>query len=142
MAHSNKNLANKNSETKNNPDKVGDLEQLKVAVLVTDGVEEKELTEPVEFLKKHGAQVKLISDHSGYVQAFHHQDKTIQIPIDFTFEDPFAKPEYYDALLLPGGALNADTLRMNPHLCIFPEAPCIFYIILDSMVACEFSIFN
>ncbi len=85
------------------------LENLRVAVLVTDGFEEKELTEPVKALREQGAKVDIISLKKGRIQAFRHHDKSIQVEVDHAIND--VKASDYDALLLPGGALNADTLR-------------------------------
>src|SRR5712692_9376594 len=91
---------------------MGELGKLRVAVLVTDGFEESELTEPVRALREAGAQVDIIAPKPGHIQAFRHHDKSIMVPADRTFED--VRPESYDALLLPGGALNADELRVVP----------------------------
>jgi protease I len=91
-----------------------DLENLRVAVLATDGFEEAELTEPVRALKQAGASVDIVSSHRGQIQAFCHQDKGIRVNVDRVLED--ARAEEYDAVLLPGGALNADVLRMGPKV--------------------------
>ena len=87
------------------------LDNKRVAVLATDGFEEAELTEPAKALGEEGAKIDIIAPHPGRIQAFKHHDKTITVPVDRTFEQ--ANPADYDALLLPGGALNADALRVN-----------------------------
>ena len=94
-----------------------DLTNLRVAVLATDGFEETELTEPVAALKKAGAQVDIISLKEGEIQAFKHHDKSIKVKVDRTFDQ--VKAEHYDALMLPGGALNADTLRAESKVQTF-----------------------
>ncbi len=83
-----------------------------VAILATDGVEEVELTEPAKALGQAGAKVTVIAPHSGRIQAFNHFDKGDEIPVDLALDQ--ADPSRYDALLLPGGALNADNLRVEP----------------------------
>jgi protease I len=90
------------------------LHELRVAVIATDGVEEVELTSPVDALREAGARVDILSDHPGEIQGFKHHDKTGKIEVDRTLED--ASPNEYDALLLPGGALNADHMRTNPKV--------------------------
>lgn len=94
-----------------------DLKGLRVAVLATDGFEETELTEPVRALKDAGASVQIISNKSGSLQAFRHHDKSITVDVDEQIDA--VKPESYDAVLLPGGALNADTLRAEPKVQTF-----------------------
>ncbi|MGE5334820.1 MAG: type 1 glutamine amidotransferase domain-containing protein [Nitrososphaerota archaeon] len=89
------------------------LQDKRVAVLATDGFEESELTEPAKVLGESGAKVDIISPHSGRIQAFKHHDKSITVPVDLTLDE--ANPANYDALLLPGGALNADAMRVNPQ---------------------------
>ncbi len=94
-----------------------DLTGLRVAAIVTDGFEESELTEPMDALQKAGAHVEVISLRPGTVQAFRHMDKGRTVPVDRLLHD--ARPEDYDALLLPGGALNADALRVVPEVQAF-----------------------
>jgi protease I len=88
------------------------LSGLKVAALAVDGVEQVELLEPKKALEEAGAQVLVISEKSGSIQGFKHHDKADKIPVDLTFER--ANPAEFDAVLLPGGALNADALRIVP----------------------------
>ncbi|MGH9528852.1 MAG: type 1 glutamine amidotransferase domain-containing protein [Terriglobales bacterium] len=86
------------------------IEGLRVAILATDGVEEAELVEPRKALDEAGAKTTLISVKSGNIQAMRHDDKSKKYSVDATFEN--ADPDEFDALLLPGGALNADALRI------------------------------
>lgn len=88
------------------------LSNLRVAVIATDGFEEAELTEPVCALKEAGATVHIVSTEQGQIQAFRHHDKSIMVDVDQVLGD--VKPEDYDAVVLPGGALNADYLRVMP----------------------------
>lgn len=94
-----------------------ELTNLRVAVIATDGFEEQELTEPVKALKNAGARVEVLSLKPGQIQAFRHHDKSIMVPVDRTLDE--AGSDQYDALLLPGGALNADMLRMQPKVQSF-----------------------
>lgn len=92
---------------------MAELDHLRVAVLATDGFEESELIEPVKALKEAGAKVDILAPRKGEIQAFRHFDKTLKVPVDRTLKE--AKAESYDALLLPGGVLNADSLRVLPE---------------------------
>jgi protease I len=96
------------------------LTNLRVAILATDGFEEAELTEPRKALQEAGARTDVISQKSGEIQAFNHHDKSIKVPVDRTFDE--ARPDEYDAILLPGGALNADTMRVDPKVQGFIKA--------------------
>jgi protease I len=91
---------------------MGELNNLRVAVLAMDGFEESELTEPVRALREAGAKVDVVAPKGGEIQGFRHHDKSIKVAVDRTLDD--AKPQDYDALMLPGGALNADQLRVVP----------------------------
>ena len=90
----------------------GELDGCTVAVLATDGVEQVELTESVKALKDAGARVKVVSDKSMEIQAFKHHDKGGRIPVDASLDS--AKAEDFDALVLPGGVINPDALRLVP----------------------------
>ena len=86
------------------------IERLRVAILATDGVEEAELVEPRKVLDEAGAKTTLISIKPGKIQAMKHDDKSNKYKVDATFDD--VDPAEFDAVLLPGGALNADALRV------------------------------
>lgn len=90
---------------------VSDLKGIRVAILATDGVEQAELIEPRKFLEQLGVQTTLLSPNAGQIQAMQHANKADKIPAEGAVEGAHAQD--YDAVLLPGGALNADHLRMN-----------------------------
>jgi len=85
------------------------LSGLRVAAILTDGVEQVELLEPKKALEAAGAKVTVISPKAGQLQGFKHHDKADKIPVDLELSQ--ANPADFDAVLLPGGALNADALR-------------------------------
>ncbi len=87
------------------------LEGKKIAILATDGFEEVELTEPRKALDKAGAETFIVSPEGGTIKAWNHTDWGDEYEVDFTLDE--AKAEHFDNLLLPGGVLNPDQLRMN-----------------------------
>ncbi|NJL35668.1 MAG: type 1 glutamine amidotransferase [Leptolyngbyaceae cyanobacterium RM1_406_9] len=87
------------------------LNQKKVAILVTDGFEQVEMTKPKQALEQAGAQAHIISPKSDTVQGWNHFDKGDNFPVDLTLDG--ANSNDYDALLLPGGVANPDQLRTN-----------------------------
>lgn len=89
------------------------LDGLRVAVLVADDFEEREMAEPVKALRSAGATVVIVSPKPDQVQALCHDVKTSTYPVDLHLSK--ADPEEFDAVLLPGGALNADHLRAVPE---------------------------
>jgi protease I len=89
----------------------GNLSGKKVAVVATDFFEEIELTEPVKALREAGAQVDIISPHDGEIKGLKHTDPGQAVKVDKTLDE--ADPADYDALVVPGGAVNADHLRME-----------------------------
>jgi protease I len=93
------------------------LSNTRVAVIATDGFEEAELTEPVKALKEADASVDVVSLKKEDIQAFRHHDKSITVPVHRTLDEINASE--YDGLVLPGGALNADTIRVEPKLQSF-----------------------
>lgn len=97
-----------------------DLAGIRVAVLLTDGVEEAEFVKPKEALEEAGAQVTVISPKGGEIQAFQHHDKSKKFKADKSLDQ--VDPSQFDALLLPGGALNADALRVVPKAQQFAKA--------------------
>ncbi|MDO9708386.1 type 1 glutamine amidotransferase domain-containing protein [Paracraurococcus lichenis] len=94
-----------------------ELSGKKVAVLATDGVEQVELTEPVKALKQAGAEVHVVSPTSGAIQGWNHFDKADRIPVDKPLDQ--ADPSQYEALMLPGGVINPDQLRLQPKAIDF-----------------------
>ncbi len=97
-----------------------ELDGRRVAILVTDGVEEVEYTEPRAAVEQAGARAELVSIKSGRIQAVRHQDKSNMYPVERTVDQ--ANPDDYDALLLPGGVANPDHLRTNPRAVAFVKA--------------------
>jgi protease I len=95
----------------------GRLEGRAIAILATDGVEQVELVEPRKALEAEGADTKLISIKSGEIQGMNHLDKGDTFPVDQTLHD--VEPGAFHAIMLPGGAVNPDTLRMNPSAVDF-----------------------
>jgi protease I len=87
------------------------LEGCRVAIIATDLFEEAELIEPRKALDQAGAKTTVISPKPGTIQAVRHDTKTQKVKVDKTLDE--AKPDDYDAVLLPGGAMNADALRME-----------------------------
>ena len=89
-------------------------EQLKgtrVAALVAKGFEQIELDEPRGALEQAGATVHIVSPESGTVRGWNHTEWGDEVKVDRQLHD--ARAEDYDALLLPGGVMNPDKLRMN-----------------------------
>lgn len=87
------------------------LEAVRVAILATHGVEEAELTQPRKALEGAGAKTTLFAPRPGKIQAMRQDEKSAQFVVDKTVDQ--ADPEQFDAVLLPGGALNADALRVD-----------------------------
>jgi protease I len=99
---------------------MSDLNGFRVAVLATDGFEESELTVPVRALKGAGAQVSIISLKPGEIQGVRHAEKSLRVKVDRAIND--VRPDEFDAVQLPGGALNADAMRMVPQVQSFLRA--------------------
>lgn len=93
------------------------IQGMKVAIIVADDFEQAEMTEPRKALDQAGAQTTLISLKPGQVHGMNHDQKADAFTVDMTLD--LANPEQFDALLLPGGALNADQLRMEPKAQAF-----------------------
>lgn len=89
----------------------GQLLNKRVAILVTDGFEESEFAKPYETLQQEGAQVDVVSLKEGKVKAWANKDWGKEYPVDKTLDE--VSVEDYDALVLPGGVMNPDTLRMH-----------------------------
>jgi protease I len=86
------------------------LDGMKVAIVVADDFEQAELIEPRKVLIDAGAQVSVVAPHAGQVQGIKHDEKANKVAVDMTLD--MAHPDDFDAVMLRGGALNADTLRM------------------------------
>ncbi|WP_454780717.1 type 1 glutamine amidotransferase domain-containing protein [Legionella sp. WA2022007384] len=94
------------------------LNGLKIAILLTDGFEQVEMVKPREALETQGAQTVLISNKQK-VQGWNHSDKADFFDVDILLKN--ADPHEYDALLLPGGVMNPDTLRTLPEAVEFTK---------------------
>jgi len=96
------------------------LEDYSVAILVTDGFEQAELTEPRNALDEAGAKTVLVSPKSDMVQGMNHDEKGQQFRVDLPLDR--ADVAQFDALLLPGGVANPDRLRVNKKAVQFVRA--------------------
>src|SRR3954468_8425683 len=94
-----------------------ELKGTRIAFLATDMVEQVELTGPWEALTGAGAELELVSLQDGKIQGFNHYDKADTFKVDRTVEE--ARASDYDALVLPGGIGNPDTLRMDENAVSF-----------------------
>jgi protease I len=93
------------------------LSDRKIAVLATDGVEQVQLTEPVKALKQASAQVVVIAPKGGQIQGMNHHQKGARLAVDHDLAS--VSPDGFDALVLPGGVANSDTLRTIPEAVAF-----------------------
>jgi len=89
----------------------GKLDGKKIAILVADGFEQVEMTKPRDALEEAGAETKIVSLKPGQIQGMHHADKGDKFDVDLAVAD--ARPEEFDALMIPGGLFNPDALRSN-----------------------------
>jgi protease I len=96
------------------------LQGKKVAILVADGFEQVELTEPRKALDQAGAKTAIVSPAEGKVKGWNHTEWGDQLPVDVPLQQ--ANPQDYDALLLPGGVMNPDKLRANPAAVRFVKS--------------------
>ena len=99
---------------------VEQLRNTRVAAFVDQGFEQVELLEPRKALQSAGAQVDWCRRKAGKVKGWQHTDWGQEVPVDRSLEQ--ANPDDYDALLLPGGVMNPDKLRMNPAAVRFVKA--------------------
>ncbi|MFN2602455.1 MAG: type 1 glutamine amidotransferase domain-containing protein [Gemmatimonadaceae bacterium] len=93
------------------------LKGKRVAILATDGVEEIELKEPRKALDAAGAETTLVSPKTGTIKAWQHDQWGGQIRVDLALDE--AREEDFDALMLPGGVMNPDHLRVNRNAVEF-----------------------
>ena len=93
------------------------LEGVRVAILATDGFEQSELTEPRKALDAAGAVTRVVSPKSGMLRGWNHKEWGEEVRVDQLLDA--ADPKNYDALLLPGGVMNPDHLRMEPKAVSF-----------------------
>ena len=96
------------------------LSGIRVALLATDGFEQSELTEPRKALDAAGAETSIVSPKAGRVRGWKMKEWGDEVTVDETLDE--ADPKDYDALVLPGGVINADALRMEPRAVAFVKA--------------------
>lgn len=87
------------------------LQGMKVAILIADGFEQVEMTEPRKALENAGATTRIVSIKDGQVRGWNHTEWGNKFDVDLTIDH--AQAGDFDALLLPGGVMNPDKLRMN-----------------------------
>ena len=98
----------------------GKLDGTRIAILATDGVEEVELIRPRDAVTAEGARVDVVSIEEGELQAMNHDiEPASTIAVDVTVAQ--ASPADYDALIMPGGTVNADRLRMDADVQSFVQ---------------------
>jgi protease I len=93
------------------------LEGLRVAILATDGFEQSELIDPRRALDAAGAITEVVSPKAKEVKGWNHKQWGLDVDVDQILDE--ANPEVYDALVLPGGVMNPDALRMQPKAVAF-----------------------
>lgn len=91
----------------------------KIAILTENGFEEVELTSPKKALEEAGAKVEIVSPQKDKVKAWDKDHWSIELPVDEVLDS--ANFDDYDALMLPGGVLNPDQLRMNKKAVEFAQ---------------------
>ena len=98
----------------------GDLTGVRVAILVTDGFEQVEMTEPRQALDRAGAETRLVSPKGGRVKAWKFTEWGDEFAVDLPLAQ--ARGEDFDAILLPGGVINPDTLRIDEQAVLFAQS--------------------
>jgi protease I len=93
------------------------LDGKRIAILATDGFEQSELLEPRKALDQAGAKTEVVSLKTGKIKGWNHTDWGEEVKVDLTVES--ATAANYDGLLLPGGVMNPDKLRMDPKAVQF-----------------------
>lgn len=96
-----------------------DFSNIRIAILTTVGFEQVELTEPLEKLRATGATVSVVAPEGPSVRAWNSTDWGIEVPVDEKLAD--ADPSRFDALVLPGGVINPDKLRLVPEAVKFVQ---------------------
>lgn len=102
------------------PTTVSSLDGMKVAILVSDGFEQVEMTEPRKALDLAGAQTLIVSPVDAQVRGWHHHDPADSFAVDVPLKNACA--DDFDALLLPGGVVNPDALRIDEAAVAFVRA--------------------
>lgn len=99
---------------------MSDLKGIRVAILIENGFEQVEMTEPRKALEEAGAETKIVSPQPGKVRGWKSKEWVDEFPVDEALDN--AQPANFDALLLPGGVMNPDRLRMNTEAVAFVKA--------------------
>lgn len=97
-----------------------DLSGKRIAVLATNGFEESELVQPVEALRSAGAHVDIVAPEDGEIRAWAKTDWGKSVKVDKAVDQ--VRADDYDALVLPGGVMSPDKLRMNEKAVAFTRA--------------------
>src|SRR5262245_43818949 len=88
-----------------------DIKQAKVVILATHGFEQSELMVPLQKLRDAGAQVVVASPERGQIRGWKEKDWGDSVPVDVSLDE--IRADDYDAIVLPGGQINPDLLRVN-----------------------------
>jgi protease I len=96
-----------------------DNHQKRVAILTENGFEETELTSPKKAMENAGFKVDIISSEKGQVKAWNTDHWSISLPVNVKLSD--ADPDHYDALIIPGGVMNPDKMRMQKEYVTFAK---------------------
>jgi protease I len=91
----------------------------RVAILTENGFEESELTSPKKAMEDAGIKVDIVSPQKEKVKAWNHDHWSIELPVDVNLSD--AKVDDYDALVIPGGVMNPDLMRINKDCVNFAK---------------------
>ena len=97
-----------------------ELDNMKIAILVENGFEQVEMTEPKKALEQAGAKIEIVSPAGEKVKGWEHVKWGNEFKVDTPLDS--ANPDDYDALLLPGGVMNPDKLRTNPKAVEFVKS--------------------
>lgn len=98
------------------------LRGFRVAVLATDGFEQSELMEPLKALEEAGADTEVVAPHPDKVRGWKSRQWGEEVAVDHSLDE--ARLEDFDALVLPGGVINADALRTQPKALAFIKSFC------------------
>ena len=99
---------------------MNELKGLRVAILITDGFEQVEMVQPREALNNAGANTSIVSPKNDQVRGWNFKDWGDEFPVDVKLDE--ANESDFDALLLPGGVINPDALRMQPSAVAFVKS--------------------
>jgi protease I len=99
---------------------MGSVKGMKVAILVTTGFEQDELLKPRKALDEAGADTKVVSPQDETVRGWNYTDWGSEVKVDERLNE--VKPDQFDALLLPGGVMNPDKLRLDPKVVEFVKS--------------------